>query len=291
MFLSLTFFYQGRGTERVIKFTEGSIFDLCVEVTAEDGSTIKTYTISVTSLAANSTYIGSLKVKNQQISPIFKQNVLNYEVIVPSSCTYIEVSAIAPDKNTKLEIQPINSEDGNDKNNIKLNFGKTVACITVTSPDSTASLCYTIVARRDVFLFPLELKLRNTADENFKCGICLNVAHCAVKSGGFWFCQMCLHTVTRVNKKHPFTNRPIKMEDDVVRSKQNEESDISRLLVLCLCGNEVELGDLVDHLKKDCQKKLYEDEKTSIVVSKDKENLVTFLFLVFLSGCLFKIHL
>ena len=274
---------------------EGSIFDLCIEVSAEDGKTIKTYTISVTSLAANSTYISSLELKSHPISPAFKQGVLKYESLVPPFCSHIKVSAIAPDKNTKIEIQPCSdANNGNDSNQIKLNFGKTFLQVKVTSPDGTANLCYEIIVRKDVFLFPLSLKSAESANSSkFKCGICLQVVHCAVTvPGEIRFCQTCLQTVTRVNKKHPFTNRTIRMEDDGTLSQHDEECDISQEIVSCVCGDAIVICDLVSHLNdkdqdKDgkgvvgCQKKFCVDEKTGVVIVKGDENTVSFGYYMF----------
>lgn len=258
-------------------------------MTAEDGKTIKTYTISVTSLAANSTYISSLKLKSHAITPAFKQGVLKYESLVPSSCSHIEVSAIAPDKNTKIETQPCTDDNNNKSNQIKLNFGKTFVQIKITSPDGTANLCYEIVIRRDVFLFPLPLKSADPISTKFKCGICLQVVYCAVTvRGEVRFCQTCLQTVTRVNKKHPFTNRPIRMEDDVTSSQHDEECEISRESVSCVCGVPIAIGDLVTHLNRqdqgvldgsvcECQKILCVDEKTGVVFVKGDEISVRFI--------------
>lgn len=278
---------QGRENARVIKFADGSTFDLNIEVTAEDGKTIKTYTISVTSLAANSTYISSLKLKLYPLSPAFKQGVLKYESLVPSSCSHIEVSAIAPDKNTKIDIQPSSCNANNNNNQIKLNFGKTFVQVKVTSPDGTATLCYQIIIRRELFLFPLKFSSAKSNSKKFYCGICLQVVHCAVTvCGDVLFCQTCLQTVTRVNKKHPFTNRPIKMNDDVMLCQHDEECEISRQMVSCVCGALISIGNLVTHLNcKDqydgCQKKLYVDEKTGITFVKGEEKTVWFLFFSF----------
>ena len=172
------------------------------------------------------------------------------------------------DKNTRIEIAPLemDSDAGGDGLSVKLNFGMTFVKVSVTSPDGTRTVCYEIQVFRDRCPFPV----LNAMKTKFECGICLNVSHCAVNVDGAYYCQLCFQVVTRVNKRNPSTNQ-ILHTDQINQSEEGTEQEISVLGTSCICGEKVPLGQVLQHVMKDCPKKMVKDEKTGVVHVNDSK--------------------
>lgn len=182
----------------------------------------------------------------------------------------MDVSATSPDKNTNIEIGQYD-----ENKQIQLNHGTTAVKVVVTSPDRSSHVTYSISVQREKFVFPLSLKNNNTI-----CSICLAVPHCPVSivdtPEKHTFCNSCLQTVTRTNKKDPITNAPLGGNNFYI--PENEiENGISGQSVTCLfgCGESVALCQFGNHVKNKCEQKMMLNGKASLVVfgkhSQDEE--------------------
>lgn len=119
-----------------------------VKVTAEDGTTIKTYTIEVTREAAaksNDANLKGLSVTGYTISPSFNKDTTSYNLTVPNGTSSLNVSALKNDEKAKVEITGADN----------LKVGSNSVKIKVTAEDGTTTKTYTInVTREDVPVVP-----------------------------------------------------------------------------------------------------------------------------------------
>jgi len=120
-------------------------------VTAEDGKTVKTYTVEVKRLAANistNAYLsGFSDILNQQslnlnstLSPVFSPTTFAYTLNIPNSITAITISA-TPQENTATGTNQVKVEF------LEVGVPKT-ATFTITAQDGQTSRTYTIAVTR-----------------------------------------------------------------------------------------------------------------------------------------------
>jgi hypothetical protein len=113
-----------------------------VEVTAQDGTTKKTYTVTVTRAsptASDDATLSSLTVSEGSLSPAFNANVITYTVSVANSVTGITISAAANHTGATV------SGDTGSKN---LNVGTNTFNIEVTAENGTTQKTYTVTVTR-----------------------------------------------------------------------------------------------------------------------------------------------
>ncbi len=110
-----------------------------VIVTAENGTTVKTYTITAVRAApANNADLKSLSVSSGTLAPTFNAGTTDYTASVANTVTSVTVSASAADANAAVSGQGSKA----------LALGKNTATITVTAEDKTTAKTYTIVITR-----------------------------------------------------------------------------------------------------------------------------------------------
>ena len=106
-----------------------------VVVTAQDGITVKTYTVIVTRAAAViNTSLSSLSVNQGSLSPAFSASITNYTVNVANNTSKINVSAKAAGNNVNVT--------GTGQNSLVV--GDNFIYVVVTAQDGSSSSIYTI---------------------------------------------------------------------------------------------------------------------------------------------------
>ena len=87
---------------------------------------------------------------------------------------------------------------------VRLNPGRTLVEICVTSVSGKTTSIYTITAVKN--RLPLALRLKEKSSK-FECAVCCNVVHlpARIKGGSDLYCRACLQELTRTNKTDPFT--------------------------------------------------------------------------------------
>lgn len=98
---------QGSGGGKTVPLKEGEVTPVKIEVTAEDGSTIKNYFIHVTRLSASDASLSELKLSVGLLSPNFASKITNYSAFVPFSCSSVEVTPAVADKKTAEQLLQI----------------------------------------------------------------------------------------------------------------------------------------------------------------------------------------
>lgn len=112
-----------------------------IAVTAEDGETKKTYTVSVTRVALGTdATLKSLGVSSGTLSPSFNPSQLSYELLVKGNVSSVTLSPVTNDPNATYTIT------GNLSNlTIGINY---LATVTVTSENGLVNRAYTVTVKR-----------------------------------------------------------------------------------------------------------------------------------------------
>lgn len=109
-----------------------------ITVTAEDGTTVNTYTLKIERKKSNNAYLSSLTSTDGAITPTFKKEEKNYALSVPYEVENANVVATTEDANATAII----------KDHTNLKVGTNNATITVTAEDGTIETYNLIITRQ-----------------------------------------------------------------------------------------------------------------------------------------------
>jgi gliding motility-associated-like protein len=120
-----------------------------VVVTAEDGSTTKTYTLTINRAAASAdATLASLGINAATISPVFTAGTTNYTAVVGSGISSITLSAFSNEPNATVLVNGTAPDGVTGTIDIPINAGANNITIAVTAQDGSASNTYTLVVSR-----------------------------------------------------------------------------------------------------------------------------------------------
>ena len=242
-----------------------------VEVTAEDGSTIKNYFVHVTRLSASDASLTDLKLLGS-LCPDFSPSILSYTASFPFSCSSIEINPVVADKKATVKV------NGNDpKIPLVLNYGETVAEVEVTSPDESEHRRYRLTVSKVKLPRPVRFVDKNEQGK-FTCPICLGVLHrpksIKDRDPKHVFCKRCIDERTRTSKQDPLDGSPLAGEWCL--DECDLEKEMSSRLVHCVhkhwgCSERVKLSGVGEHVRH-CQFRPVVVEKSGeLVPAKDLE--------------------
>jgi len=125
---------------------------ISVEVTASDGTTTQTYTISVTRAASNNAYLSNLKISSGTIpfTPAFHYTTNSYTANVPNSTTAVTITPAAADATATIKVNGIPVTSKTASGAIALAAGPNTITTVVTAQDGTTTDTYTITITRAV---------------------------------------------------------------------------------------------------------------------------------------------
>ncbi len=124
---------------------------LNVVVTAQDGTTIQTYTVTVnraSAAASNNAALSNLAVSTGALTPSFLATTLNYTDAVPNATTSITVTPTTADANATVQVNGTAVSSGSASQAITLNVGMNMVTVAVTAQDGTTVQTYTIAVNR-----------------------------------------------------------------------------------------------------------------------------------------------
>lgn len=182
-----------------MRVEEGQTSEVDVVVTAEDGTSTKTYSLKISRLSADDAKLSELKVSVGTLNPQFNPHVHNYECSLTSNVNSVNVSAKTQEEAMKLSVA-----DGSPLGTVNLTPGRTVYVLQVESASGSKRSEYIIVFNKNPLPPTLQLK---TPNERFECAVCCCVVNMSTRidKGQYVYCRDCLEGLTRFNKVDPFT--------------------------------------------------------------------------------------
>jgi len=119
-----------------------------VVVTAQDGTTITTYTVIVTRTASSTATLSNLTISSGTLAPNFNASVTSYAVSVPNAVSSVTVTPTTTDPNATITVNGTVVASGSASGSIPLQVGSNLVNVVVTAQDGT-SVTYTISVSRN----------------------------------------------------------------------------------------------------------------------------------------------
>lgn len=123
---------------------------ITILVTAEDGVTTKTYTLSVNRLPApsNNPNLANLTLSQGTLAPIFNENTIAYTVQVPYNITTMTLTPTVSDINAAITVNGSDVDSGSPSQAVALSTGNNTITVVVTAQDGTTTKTYTIAVTK-----------------------------------------------------------------------------------------------------------------------------------------------
>src|SRR6185503_10242046 len=119
-----------------------------VAVTAQDGTTTKTYTVTVTRAPSTNANLSSLKMSKGTFSPTFASSTTSYTDAVGNTIASVTVTPAATDPDATIKVNGATVTSGTASNPINLNVGPNTINVVVTGQDGTTTKTYTVTVTR-----------------------------------------------------------------------------------------------------------------------------------------------
>lgn len=188
---------------------EGQSLDVEIMVSAEDGTTTKTYSIKMRRLSPDDATLSELDLSAGVLSPTFDPSAYVYKCCLPCSVDMLSITT-----KTEEEAMKVSMSDGSPVGVLQLNPGRTLAVIAVKSANGNKTAEYTIIFEKSDLPPTLQLKKKR---EEFECAVCCCLVSKATRiEKEYVYCQDCLEEITRTNKMDPFTGRILDEEEWMV---------------------------------------------------------------------------
>ncbi|WP_264538480.1 MBG domain-containing protein [Flavobacterium sp. N1736] len=122
---------------------------IVTQVTAQDGVTIKTYTITVTRAVLNDATLVDLSISEGILNPAFDPAVTNYTATVESNIASVAVTSLLSDPSAVMTLNGIAVNDGESRE-LPLIAGDNIIKVEVTAEDGITKKTYTVIINRKV---------------------------------------------------------------------------------------------------------------------------------------------
>ena len=123
---------------------------ISVVVTAQDGTTVETYTIVVNRAAAlsNDAALSNLAISAGTLTPAFATATLSYTDAVPNATASVTVTPITSNANATIKVNNVAVASGMASGAINLAVGMNTIDVVVTAQDTTTIQTYSVVVNR-----------------------------------------------------------------------------------------------------------------------------------------------
>ncbi|RKN70538.1 cadherin-like beta sandwich domain-containing protein [Paenibacillus ginsengarvi] len=121
---------------------------ITVTVTAQDGTTTKSYTVTVTRAASNSADLTNLELSDGALSPAFGIGTTSYSATVANSVYKLTVTPTAADLGATIKVNGNTTVSGMLSQEILLDVGDNVIDLTVAAQDGITTKTYTVTVTR-----------------------------------------------------------------------------------------------------------------------------------------------
>jgi gliding motility-associated-like protein len=119
-----------------------------VVVTAQDGSTTKTYSITVTRAASSNASLATFKISRGTLTPAFSSTTTSYTASVVNGVTSMTVTPTAAASTATITVDGEAVASGSASGAISLSVGSNTITTVVTAPDHSTTETYTLVVTR-----------------------------------------------------------------------------------------------------------------------------------------------
>ena len=121
---------------------------ITVVVTAQDGETTQTYTVTVTRAGSSEASLSGLSLSGVTLSPAFASGTTTYAASVGHGVTETTVTASASDAYAGVEVTPEDADDRTLGNQVDLAVGETTISVEVTAQDGLTTRTYMVTVTR-----------------------------------------------------------------------------------------------------------------------------------------------
>lgn len=133
-------------TSKKVELAPGARADMTILVTAQDGSTTKTYTLHFYRDISHNADLSYISTSLGQLSPAFNSATLNYSLTIPANNTSVTVTPYKSDSGAQMKID----NETKTSKTVNLNPGMSMdITIEVTASDNTTVKQYTIHIARE----------------------------------------------------------------------------------------------------------------------------------------------
>ncbi len=119
-----------------------------VVVTAQDGTTVLTYTVTVTRAASTNASLAGLSPSIGSLDPVFDTATFGYAVAVDNSVASLTLTPTADDANATITVSGTSVASGNASQPLALAVGTTAIPVIVTAQDGATTQTYTVTVNR-----------------------------------------------------------------------------------------------------------------------------------------------
>jgi gliding motility-associated-like protein len=119
-----------------------------VVVTAQDGSTTKTYTVTVTRAASSNASLATLTISRGALTPKFVSTTTSYTASVVNGVTSMTVTPTAAAGTATITVNGTAVASGSASGAIALSVGANTITTLITAPDHTTTETYTLTVTR-----------------------------------------------------------------------------------------------------------------------------------------------
>ncbi len=165
-------------SNKSVVLNKGETKDVIIELTAQDGVTIKTYTIHITrALYSSNANLSGISLSSGTLSPLFSVNTVEYSVTLSSAVTGTTVTPVKADSTATLRI------DGNIVTNktVSLTPGQTRdVVIEVTAQDGITKKTYTVHVTRAPYSSNANLSAINLSSGTLSTSFSVNTVEYSV---------------------------------------------------------------------------------------------------------------
>ncbi len=117
-------------------------------VTAQDGTTTKTYTLTVTRAASSNANLYALHPSSGTLNPAFAGTTTSYTASVANPVTSVTITPTAADPTATITVNGTAVNSGSPSGNISLAVGQNTISTVVTAQDGATTKTYTLVITR-----------------------------------------------------------------------------------------------------------------------------------------------
>ncbi len=122
---------------------------ITIVVTAQDGTTTKTYTVVIKRLASNNANLAALSLSTgSALSPVFTPATTGYTAQVANTVSSITITPTAADSTSTIAVNGVTVSSGAASQSINLSEGANSITIVVTAQDKTTTMTYAAVISR-----------------------------------------------------------------------------------------------------------------------------------------------